>query len=146
MSLPRAFCPQEDNTAPPTATEPHLHASKRLKVLIVDDNQDAAEILGMLVEAMGYEAVIENHPITALRRVDQEKPDVCLLDIGMPDMDGYELAKAIRMSPTLRRPTLVAVTGYGQPEDRAKAIQAGFDEHFAKPLDTSSLADFLATH
>jgi len=146
LSLPRAFRQQKDNTAPPTAIEPQLHGRERLKVLLVDDNEDAAQMLGMLVEAMGYEAVIEHHPITALRRVDQEKPDVCLLDIGMPEMNGYKLAKAIRMSPTLGRPTLVAVTGYGQPEDRTKAMQAGFDEHFAKPVNTSALADLLAKH
>ena len=146
VSLPRAFRQQGDKTGLPTAAEQQLHARERLKVLLVDDNEDAALMLGMLVEALGYETVIEHQPIAALQRVDQEKPDVCLLDVGMPEMDGYELAKAIRMRPTLGRLTLVAVTGYGQPEDRTKAIQAGFDEHFAKPVDRSALADLLAKH
>jgi len=145
VSLPRAFRQQEGNPELPTVAE-QQHARERLKVLLVDDNEDAAQMLGMLVEAMGYEVVIDYSPIAALKRVDQEKPDVCLFDIGMPEMDGYELAKAIRMIPTLGHLTLVAVTGYGQPEDRTKAIQAGFDEHFAKPVNTSTLADLLAKH
>ncbi|MFC0679587.1 response regulator [Lysobacter korlensis] len=115
-------------------------------MLIVDDNDDAAEMLGMLVEAMGYEAVIEGRPADALKRIDVERPDICLLDVGMPELDGYELARAIRMHPIWRRLTLVAVTGYGQPEDRDRAIQAGFDDHFAKPLDQVALAQLLAEH
>lgn len=145
VSLPRAFRLQEGNPELPVAVE-QQHARERLKVLLVDDNEDAAQMLGMLVEAMGYEVVIDYSPIAALKRINQEKPDVCLFDIGMPEMDGYELAKAIRMSPTLVHLTLVAVTGYGQPEDRTKALQAGFDEHFAKPVNTSALADLLAKH
>ncbi|MFC0682568.1 response regulator [Lysobacter korlensis] len=112
----------------------------------MDDNEDAAEMLGMLVEAMGYHAVIEGRPVDALKRIDVERPDICLLDVGMPEMDGYELARAIRMHPIWRRLTLVAVTGYGQPEDRDRAIQAGFDDHFAKPLDQAALALLLADH
>jgi signal transduction histidine kinase/CheY-like chemotaxis protein len=146
VSLPRAFRQQEDSLDLSRAAEQQQHARERLKVLLVDDNEDAVQMLGMLIEAMGYEVVIDYHPIAALKRIDQEKPDICLFDIGMSEMDGYELAKAIRMSPTLGRLTLVAVTGYGQPEDRRKALQAGFDEHFTKPVDTSALAGLLAKH
>ncbi len=121
------------------------HGADRLKVLIVDDNEDAAEMLAMLVEAQGHETMLEHHPLRAMERIARERPDVCLLDVGLPDMDGYELARAIRNRLGPAEVTLVAITGYGQPKDRDRALAAGFDEHFAKPVNSSKLVELLAT-
>jgi CheY-like chemotaxis protein len=114
-----------------------------LKVLVVDDNEDAAAMLARLIGALGHHAVVANHPQLALERIGQDAPDLCFLDIGLPDIDGHALARTIctRFGP--ERPTLVAITGYGQPHDREQALAAGFDEHFAKPLSTAKLAQLL---
>ena len=103
-----------------------------------------AEMLAMLVEAMGHETMVEHHPLHALTRIERERPDVCLLDIGLPDVDGYELARRVRTMFD-GAVTLFAVTGYGQPQNRERAIAAGFDEHFTKPLDGEQLAKRIAS-
>ncbi|MBL0421957.1 PAS domain-containing protein [Ramlibacter sp. AW1] len=121
-----------------------LDAPAKLRVLVVDDNQDAALTLAMLLESMGIEALVEFHPRSGLARFSAVQPDACLLDIGLPEMDGYELARRIRALPGGERTVLIAVTGYGQPQDVANARAAGFDEHFVKPANTDKLADVLA--
>jgi CheY-like chemotaxis protein len=80
----------------------------------------------------------------ALERITRELPDVCLLDVGMPDIDGHALARAIR-DAIPDAPMLVAITGYSQPQDRAAALEAGFTEHFAKPVDSTKLAQLLTS-
>ncbi len=108
-------------------------------VLVVDDNVDAAESLCDVVAFLGHsvEAVYDGR--AALARVRERHPDVVLCDIGLPGMDGYEVARAIRADPTLAGIRLVAVSGYAQPEDRARATNAGFDAHVAKPADPSAI-------
>jgi signal transduction histidine kinase/ActR/RegA family two-component response regulator len=118
--------------------------SRALKLMVVDDNADAAQMLAMLIEALGHQVLVENHPHRALERARIETPDVCLLDIGLPDMDGNELARRLRSQPETAKATLIAVTGYGQEQDRDAALNAGFDHHFAKPLDSARLASLLA--
>jgi PAS domain S-box-containing protein len=118
-------------------------ATEALKVMVVDDNADAAEMLGMFVEALGHQVFIEHGSGKALERARAEMPDVCLLDIGLPDMDGNELARRLRAQPETAGAVLVAVTGYGQERERNNALGAGFDHHFVKPLDTAKLADLL---
>ncbi len=118
-------------------------AREALNVLVVDDNVDAAQMLALLVETLGHHAVVENASSAALARAAREAPDVCLLDIGLPDLDGYELARRLRMQAGTRRLTLVAVTGYGQEQDRDRARRAGFDHHLVKPADTTVLAQLL---
>jgi signal transduction histidine kinase/ActR/RegA family two-component response regulator len=115
-----------------------------LRVLVVDDNTDAADMLAMLVEASGHRAGVEHHPLQALERARVLRPEACLLDIGLPGMDGYELAQPARQIPGLAQTLLIAVTGYGRPEDREDARAAGFDHHFVKPVDTARLVDLLA--
>lgn len=117
---------------------------KRLKVMVVDDNTDAARMLAMLVEAIGHEVIVEHSSEKALARARLERPHVCLLDIGLPDIDGNELARRLRAQPETARSILVAVTGYGQEQDRRNAIEAGFDHHFVKPVDTGKLSDLLS--
>jgi CheY-like chemotaxis protein len=115
-----------------------------LRVLVVDDNVDAAATLGMLLEAYGYAACVEHDSHRALERARQQRPDVALLDIGLPEMDGNELARRLRADPQTGAIVLVAVTGYGQEQDRRAAFEAGFDHHLVKPVDMDELARVLA--
>ena len=115
-----------------------------LKVMVVDDNADAAHMLGMFIEELGHQVVIEYHPRRAIERARDDSPDVCLLDIGLPDMDGIELARRLRHQPETAKSILIAVTGYGQEQDRDAALGAGFHYHFAKPVDSAKLADLLS--
>ena len=105
-----------------------------LRLLVVDDNNDAAVVLRMLLQALGHEAHIEHDGQRALERASQLSPQLLFLDIGLPDMDGFELARRLRAMPETADATLVAVTGYGQPEDKERARQAGFDHHVVKPV------------
>jgi signal transduction histidine kinase/ActR/RegA family two-component response regulator len=118
-------------------------AGSTLKVMVVDDNVDAAEMLAMFVETMGHHVVIEHDSLQALERLHAFHPHVFLLDIGLPDMDGYELARRIRAIPAVAGALLVAVTGYGDEQARRQAAAAGFDRHFVKPLDTDQLLALL---
>jgi signal transduction histidine kinase len=115
-----------------------------LKLLVVDDNVDAANMLSILLEALGYRAVVEHDPLLALDLAIKEKPDACLLDIGLPGIDGNELASRLRATPQTARATLIAITGYGQEIDRSSALAAGFDHHLIKPVNTQKLMELLA--
>jgi CheY-like chemotaxis protein len=114
-----------------------------LKVMVVDDNVDAAQMLAMFVGSLGHEVLVEHSSRKALERARVDVPDVFLLDIGLPDMDGNELARRLRAEPMTATAVLVAVTGYGQEQDRNAALRAGFDHHFVKPLDSTALARLL---
>jgi PAS domain S-box-containing protein len=118
--------------------------ARPLRVLVVDDNVDAAATLSMLLEACGYEVMVENDSLRALELAKKECPDVGLLDIGLPEMDGNELARRLRLEPCTRSALLVAITGYGQEQDRRAALEAGFDHHMVKPVDLDKLAAILA--
>jgi CheY-like chemotaxis protein/anti-sigma regulatory factor (Ser/Thr protein kinase) len=121
-----------------------LKSQRPLRVMIVDDNVDAATMLAMLIEAAGHEVFVEYESRRALERARSILPDVCLLDIGLPDMNGNELARALRAIPDLANTVLVAVTGYGQPQDRENSFAAGFGHHFMKPVDSAKLTLLLA--
>jgi len=116
-----------------------------LRLLVVDDNEDAAEALAVLLKAHGHAVNVETDPRAGLARATTQPYDACLLDIGMPHMDGYELARRLRQNTNFGQTILVAVTGYGQPSDREKAAAAGFDQHFVKPVAMPELHAFLAT-
>ncbi|WP_250504335.1 ATP-binding protein [Caballeronia sp. AZ7_KS35] len=120
-----------------------LPVLSRLRVLIVDDNPDASETLAMLMQTLGNEVRVAANGNGALKEVEQWNPDVCLLDIGLPDMDGYQLASKLRCRPETARKVLIAVTGYGLQQDKENAIAAGFDHHFVKPLDVRRLFSLL---
>lgn len=115
-----------------------------LRILVVDDNVDAASMLAMLLEASGHEVLVEHSARRALELSRNEAPQVCLLDIGLPDMDGNELAQQLRAQPETARAVLIAVTGYGQEKDREQTLAAGFDHHLVKPVDTKKLNSLLA--
>lgn len=112
-------------------------------VLIVDDNTDAAESLGEFLKALGHTIHVSYDGITALDEAARLKPEVVILDIGMPGMNGYQVAKKLRSEVGLISSLLVAVTGYAQEQDRLFAEAAGFDHYFAKPLDLTRLTTVL---
>jgi CheY-like chemotaxis protein len=114
------------------------------RVLIVDDNEDAANSLAIILNLGGHETASVYSAADALARAAAFKPDVVLLDIGLPGMDGYEVAQQMRELPGLRDIRLVAVTGYGRSEDRMRAREAGFDDHLVKPVEFAALERILA--
>ncbi|QDT35747.1 ATP-binding response regulator [Stratiformator vulcanicus] len=115
-----------------------------LRVLIVDDNVDAAETLGTLLSLDGYETQHVFDGVNAIDAVEEFQPAAVLLDLGMPGMDGYEVARRMRQLPEGRQLKIIAVTGWGGEEDRRRSAEAGFDEHFAKPVDPAMIAAFLS--
>jgi signal transduction histidine kinase len=112
------------------------------RVLVVDDNADAAQMLGELMQLAGHEVVVAYEGKQALELAAEDAYDVAILDIGLPGMDGYELAARLRAARAAR--TLIAVTGYGQERDRTMTRDAGFDRHFVKPVDTAELLEAVA--
>ena len=119
-------------------------AGNALRVLVVDDNADAARLLGMFVELLGHEVFVQFHPLDAIECARRVLPQLCLLDIGLPDMDGYTLARQLRLIPGMQTAVMAAVTGYSQPQDKQAAFAAGFNFHFAKPIDSRQLETWLA--
>ena len=117
---------------------------KPLKILIVDDNVDAAEMLSMYLAALRHTVIVEHGSRRALERARIEQPDVYLLDIGLPEMDGNELARRLRNNPANAKAVIIAVTGYGLDNDRQRSLEAGFDHHMIKPVDMSKLSSLLA--
>ena len=114
------------------------------RVLVVDDNEDGARILGRLLKGCGYHAELTHDGPTALEAARVRPPDVVLLDIGLPGMDGFEVARRLREREGPDRALLVAITGYGREEDLRRSREAGFDHHLVKPVDPQSLTDLLA--
>ena len=117
---------------------------RRVKVLIVDDNVDAAQAMCIILNDAGHEASVEHCPKEALDAALKERPDVCLLDIGLPGISGNDLARQLRARPETSGALLIAVTGYGQSADRERARAAGFDHYMTKPVDISRLLDLLS--
>ena len=130
--------------APVAQTAGHAQAVKPLKVLLVDDNLDAAHTLQLFLTAGGHQVEIAYCAADAVDLARVFVPDVCLLDIGLPDFDGNELARRLRRLPQATGATLVAMTGYGRQQDRDAAADAGFDRYMVKPVNTVELSDLLA--
>jgi signal transduction histidine kinase/ActR/RegA family two-component response regulator len=128
------------------ASDPAMPGSggRAARVLLVDDNVDAVEALAELLRMEGYEVVSADSAESALEHVDAFRPHAALLDIGLPKMNGYDLARALRARPSLRSLRLIALTGYGRAPDRQRAFDAGFDEHFVKPAPLDELLSRLA--
>ena len=114
------------------------------RVLVVDDNVDAAQTVAMLLQALGYETDVEYDPLQALMRARKQAFDAFVLDIGLPGMDGHELARQIRALPGAPGALFIALTGYGQQQDRDASAAAGFHYHFVKPANVDALARALA--
>ena len=136
---------QGDSSAAATLAQPQPAAVKARRILVVDDSADTTESLAMLLQLEGHEvrAALEGH--TAIVSAQAFRPQVVLLDIGMPDLDGFELARHLRTLQETKHALLIAQTGYAWPEDRALCMAAGFDHHLVKPLDYEQLKRLIAT-
>lgn len=143
VCLPRIATPEAHDQPhkPVRSTAP----VKGRRMLVVDDNFDAAHMLAMLLEATGHETIIEHTAKGALERARTELPEICLLDIGLPDLDGNDLARQLRAQPETARAILIAITGYGQEQDRKRTAESGFDHHLVKPVDMEQLLQLLST-
>jgi two-component system CheB/CheR fusion protein len=113
------------------------------RVLVVDDHEDATASLGILLRLMGHDVRVANDGASAIEAACAFRPEVVLLDIGMPVMDGYEVARRLRREPSCDGARLIALTGYGRDEDRQRSRSAGFDDHLVKPVDLESLRRLL---
>jgi CheY-like chemotaxis protein len=144
VRLPLACVPDAPPAADASASAPPPATSAR-RVLVVDDNRDAADSLSELLRMQGHDVMQANDGPTALQIAESWQPALALLDIGMPGMNGYELAQRLRALPDGDRIVLAAITGWGQQEDKRRAGAAGFDRHLTKPVDAESLAELLAS-
>jgi PAS domain S-box-containing protein len=144
ISLPRSA---QEEPAPSTTASLRAHddAVQPATVMIVDDNIDAATSLAALLDAFGHKVVVKHDAQAALLAAPETGADVYILDIGLPDLDGYELARRLRAHPENAKAILIALTGYGQPNDRSMGRTAGFDHYLVKPVDIEKLTQLLAT-
>jgi CheY-like chemotaxis protein len=132
--------------APPaTPTPPRRRAAVPQRTLIIEDNDDAREMLRTLLELDGHTVHVAANGIAGLAAALEHRPDVAVVDIGLPEMDGYEVARKLRASESLKAIKLIALTGYGQADDARRAYEAGFDLHVVKPVDPERLADAVST-
>jgi CheY-like chemotaxis protein len=144
---PRKF--EQTATAKPAAADSSPRgelepgSERRTRILVVDDNVDLACGLARLLQIHGHDVRIAHDGPTGLDEAKKSKPDVVLLDIGLPGMDGYQLAACLREEETVKDATLIAISGYGQEEDLRLAREAGFDHHLLKPIASDDLIKIL---
>lgn len=136
--------PAVQNAPGPTAVPPAPIPARGLRVLVVDDNVDAADMLSELMQVTGHSTVVANDGARALELAADFHPEVAFLDIGMPGMNGYELARQLRRMAGLKHIVLVALTGWGDDKDRARSKAAGFDHHLIKPAKLDAVEALLA--
>ncbi|WAK01541.1 hybrid sensor histidine kinase/response regulator [Methylobacter sp. YRD-M1] len=140
MRLPLSHAAVTQSTQPETAP-----SAVKLRILLIDDNPDVAESLALLLQIEGHEVDTADRGLKGIEKAQSFRPQAVLLDIGLPDLSGYEVAKRLRELPETRQACLVAISGYGQPEDHEQSKSAGFDHHLLKPVDSSSLFTLLTT-
>ena len=126
------------------AADPPPAVTRARRVLVVDDNRDAADSLAAVVRLNGHQVHCAHDGEEALAKAAEHRPEIVLLDIGLPKLDGYQVAQRLRAEPAGRELVLVAVTGWGQEEDVQRALDAGFDAHITKPIDYDALLGILA--
>lgn len=139
MSIPTLQSAETAHAAPDSSPS----AGRPLKVLVVDDNVDAADSIALLLSIDGFNAQSVHGAVAALDTIDSFEPDVVLLDIGLPVMDGYEVARRLRSHIPIAKMRIVALSGYGQQADRERAAEAGFDDYLVKPVEPTVLSQFL---
>jgi two-component system CheB/CheR fusion protein len=139
IRLPRVAAPAAGDASPAGAGE----TQRPLRVLVIEDNRDAADMLRRLLQHNGYEATVAYSGDQGIEEAQKTRPQVVLCDIGLPQMDGYAVASALRSNPVTAECILVAITGYGQDEDRKRALNAGFHHHLTKPVDPRGLVTLL---
>jgi CheY-like chemotaxis protein len=143
LSLPLS-AGARDAAGAATSPAPAGATQHPLNILIVDDNADAAESLAALLRTEGHVTTIRENAQAALEEAGRLHPDALILDIGLPDMDGYELSRRLHGAPETRDAAYIALTGYGQAHDRVLAKAAGFQHYFVKPIDMTALQRVLA--
>jgi CheY-like chemotaxis protein len=131
-------------SAEPASEHAGTAAKPRKRILVVDDHRDAARVLGLLLDSLGHEVQTATDGQQALATMSAFHPDIVFLDIGLPEIDGYEVARRVRKSPELRGTKLIALTGWSHAEDRARTREAGFDHHLVKPVGVKTLKEVLA--
>jgi two-component system CheB/CheR fusion protein len=131
-------------TPPPRRPVPR-YSFRECKLLLVEDNEDARKMLAKSLRLQGFEVAEAGDGRDALEQIHSFQPDVAVIDIGLPVMDGYRLVQEIRKIETLSETTLIALTGYGRESDRRAAMDAGFDAHLVKPLNPTELYSLIAT-
>jgi two-component system, chemotaxis family, CheB/CheR fusion protein len=141
IHLPLAAGSEE--VAMPQSTQLHNGQNSARRCLVIEDHADAAESLALLLQLTGHEAEVAANAEEGIETARRFRPDVVLCDIGLPGMDGYGVARALRADPELKSAYLIALTGYGQEEDRRRAVEAGFDAHLTKPADLDALQSLL---
>jgi CheY-like chemotaxis protein len=124
--------------------DPEQVARGRLRVLVVDDNVDGAEMLAMMLELAGHETRVAGDGPGCLAAARVFRPDVAVLDIGLPGMDGHELARRLQDDPSIPDPVLIALTGWGSEDDKRRSKQAGFEYHLTKPVEADTITSLLA--
>jgi CheY-like chemotaxis protein len=124
-------------------SSPSSTSKTALRVLLIEDNRDAAQALGMALRLLGYQVSLAFSGAEGLEKARDSLPDVIICDIGLPGLDGYQIARAVRGDRSLAATTLVALTGYVAPEDVRQATEAGFDHHLRKPLSVERLQQIL---
>ncbi len=142
LRLPLASCPTGAEQC--ASASPGAEPTVLRRVLIVDDNADAADSLAALLSLQGHRACVAHDGTSGLALARRERPDILFLDLGMPGLDGYEVARQLRADPATRDTFLVALTGWGQEQDRLQTTRAGFDRHFVKPIAPDVLRALLA--
>jgi PAS domain S-box-containing protein len=145
VSLPLSRAGQIAELAPATTTTVPRGTGPALRLLLVDDSVDAATLLSMVLEADGYDVRVAHEAKQALEVAAQFKPEIVLLDLGLPGMDGFQLAREMRKQATTANALLVAVTGYGQAADRLRSQEAGFDHHLVKPVSAEEIQRVIAS-
>ena len=133
---------------PEAATPAQATGEERIpvrRILVVDDNEDSAASLAMLLQITGHETYMAHDGTAALEAIRKHRPEVVLLDIGLPGMDGYEVCRQARKQPWGKELVLIALTGWGQEDDRRRSREAGFDDHLVKPVDYAALMTLLGS-
>jgi len=146
IHLPRALVVAQTAQTEAQVPAENARPGARRTVLVADDNRDAADTLALLLDMDGYETAVAHGGLQALADIRRSRPDAAILDIGMPDLNGYEVARCIREEEWGRNMFLLAITGWGHPDDVARAKAAGFNEHLTKPVDAENVVRLLVKY
>ncbi|HET8783550.1 MAG TPA: response regulator, partial [Pyrinomonadaceae bacterium] len=134
---------QKSADASKTAEDAPAEASAQRRILIVDDNKDSADSLAMLLEITGNKTYMAHDGVEAVEAIEKHRPEVVLLDIGLPKLDGHEVCRRVREQPWGKDIVVIALTGWGQEDDRRKSEEAGFNGHLVKPVDYDKLLQLI---
>jgi CheY-like chemotaxis protein len=145
VRMPALIEPMAESGARPLEDSTAHAASGSRRILVVDDNADSAESMVILLRILGHEVRLAHDGQSALEESRAFRPEVMFLDLGLPEIDGYEVARRLRLEPEMKDITLVAMTGYGQEEDRQRTEEAGFQLHLVKPVDFNKVEELLSS-